>query len=79
MIAMMSAYHSETLSTMSAVRLAEPGMHLWWLEKGFIKMCIKMPLKICIEMFKKYSPTGNRTLVVRVTGGNTHHYTIEEI
>ena len=28
---------------------------------------------------QKYSPTGNRTLVVRVTGGNTHHYTIEEM
>ena len=27
---------------------------------------------------KKCSPTGNRTLVSRVTGGDTHHYTIED-
>ena len=27
---------------------------------------------------KSYSPTGNRTLVSRVTGGDTHHYTIED-
>ncbi|KAH3818430.1 hypothetical protein DPMN_120105 [Dreissena polymorpha] len=26
----------------------------------------------------KCSPTGNRTPVSRVTGGDTHHYTIEE-
>ena len=26
----------------------------------------------------KVSPTGNRTLVSRVTGGDTHHYTIED-
>ena len=28
---------------------------------------------------KSYSPTGNRTLVSRVTGGDTHHYTIEDV
>ena len=27
---------------------------------------------------KTISPTGNRTLVSRVTGGDTHHYTIED-
>ena len=27
---------------------------------------------------KSYSPTGNRTLVSRVTGGDTHHYTNED-
>ena len=27
---------------------------------------------------KKSSPTGNRTPVSRVTGGDTYHYTIEE-
>ena len=30
-------------------------------------------------LFEKIcSPTGNRTLVSRVTGGDTHHYTIED-
>ena len=28
---------------------------------------------------KKYSATGNRTPVSRVTGGDTHHYTIVEL
>ena len=28
---------------------------------------------------KKDSPAGNRTRVVRVTGGNTHHYTTEDL
>ena len=27
---------------------------------------------------KKNSPTGNRTRVFRVTGGDTYHYTIED-
>ncbi len=27
---------------------------------------------------KNYSPTGNRTRVFRVTGGDTDHYTIED-
>ena len=27
---------------------------------------------------KKFSPTGNRTRVFRVTGGDTYHYTIED-
>ena len=27
---------------------------------------------------KNISPAGNRTLVSRVTGGDTHHYTTEE-
>ncbi len=27
---------------------------------------------------EKSSPTGNRTPVSRVTGGDTHHYTIED-
>ena len=26
-----------------------------------------------------FSPAGNRTPVARVTGGNTHHYTTEEV
>ena len=26
-----------------------------------------------------YSPAGNRTPVSRVTGGDTHHYTTEEV
>ena len=29
-------------------------------------------------LHEKHSPTGNRTLVSRVTGGDTHHYTIED-
>ncbi len=28
---------------------------------------------------EKYSPAGNRTPVSRVTGGDTHHYTTEEV
>ena len=28
---------------------------------------------------KKFSPAGNRTPVSRVTGGDTHHYTTEEL
>ena len=32
-----------------------------------------------IEQIKKYSATGNRTPVSRVTGGDTHHYTIVEL
>ena len=44
----------------------------------------KVPTSLRIRLFnckkrKSFSPTGNRTLVVRVTGGNTHHYTIEEL
>ena len=33
------------------------------------------------KMSKKYSfsPTGNWTRVSRVTGGDTHHYTIEDL
>ena len=27
---------------------------------------------------EKHSPAGNRTLVSRVTGGDTHHYTTED-
>ncbi len=30
------------------------------------------------ESKKKSSPTGNRTRVFRVTGGDTYHYTIED-
>ena len=40
------------------------------LPKGHLEIKGKGPAKS--------SPTGNRTLVARVTGGNTHHYTIEE-
>ena len=29
--------------------------------------------------FSKASPTGNWTPVSRVTGGDTHHYTIEDV
>ena len=28
---------------------------------------------------KKFSPTGNRTPASRVTGGDTDHYTIEDL
>ena len=28
---------------------------------------------------KNFSPAGNRTPVFRVTGGDTHHYTTEEV
>ena len=28
---------------------------------------------------KKFSPAGNRTPVSRVTGGDTHHYTTEDL
>ena len=31
------------------------------------------------EKHKKSSPAGNRTPVFRVTGGDTHHYTTEEL
>ena len=31
----------------------------------------------CISL-ENISPAGNRTLVARVTGGNTHHYTTED-
>ena len=34
---------------------------------------------LLLSIPKKVSPTGNRTLVSRVTGGDTHHYTIEDI
>ena len=35
---------------------------------------------ICAEKRKKIlSPAGNRTPVFRVTGGDTHHYTTEEV
>ena len=30
-------------------------------------------------MGKKASPAGNRTPVFRVTGGDTHHYTTEDV
>ena len=32
-----------------------------------------------LKMSKEYSATGNRTPVSRVTGGDTHHYTIVEL
>ena len=31
-----------------------------------------------VSITKKFSPSGNRTPVSRVTGGDTHHYTNEE-
>ena len=31
-----------------------------------------------IDLLKVVSPTGNRTPVSRVTGGDTYHYTIED-
>ena len=31
------------------------------------------------EKHKNTSPAGNRTPVFRVTGGDTHHYTTEEV
>ena len=31
------------------------------------------------HFIKRYSATGNRTPVSRVTGGDTHHYTIVEM
>ena len=39
-----------------------------------------MILKVFIKIYpKRYSATGNRTPVSRVTGGDTHHYTIVEL
>ena len=52
--------------------------HMAWYYQ-WVYQCNKM-IEILknFNYFRKSSPTGNRTLVVRVTGGNTHHYTIEE-
>ena len=36
-------------------------------------------IKLENKFLKKYSATGNRTPVSRVTGGDTHHYTIVEL
>ena len=36
-------------------------------------------LSYAAYQIKKYSATGNRTPVSRVTGGDTHHYTIVEM
>ena len=40
----------------------------------------KLLTLICsvVSITKKFSPSGNRTPVSRVTGGDTHHYTNEE-
>ena len=32
-----------------------------------------------MKLIKKYSASGNRTPVSRVTGGDTHHYTNVEL
>ncbi len=32
-----------------------------------------------MQLLKKFSPTGNRTPASRVTGGDTDHYTIEDL
>ena len=31
-----------------------------------------------LKRYKKFSPSGNRTPVSRVTGGDTYHYTNED-
>ena len=44
------------------------------------KSKILLPMVIKgIQSKEKYSATGNRTPVSRVTGGGTHHYTIVEL
>ena len=35
--------------------------------------------KKTMDRKKKLSPAGNRTPVSRVTGGDTHHYTTEDV
>ena len=39
---------------------------------------LHLPSNTTCKKKKNYSPTGNRTRVFRVTGGDTYHYTIEE-
>ncbi len=51
-----------------------------WTRIGQTTITVLRPEFCRFENFKKSvpSPTGNRTPVSRVTGGDTHHYTIED-
>ena len=40
---------------------------------------VARPVLLLQPPVKHGSPSGNRTPVARVTGGNTHHYTTEEV
>ena len=62
-------------------------IHNWWFAMGIKKNfypgnnphILRFNSMHFCQLWEKCSPTGNRTLVSRVTGGDTHHYTIEDV